>query len=327
MATTRYPRHGSLAYWPRKRASNSVSRVRNHPVSKDVKILGFAGYKVGMTHIAYLNNRQGSHTKGMEIVSSVTIIECPPLKVASIRYYKSKANGKKLVSEVFSKVDPILSKKASVPKNDNSSKADEINPEQITEVRLNVYTQPSLTTLGKKKPELFELAIGGSLTEQMAYAKNMLGKEIKVQDILKEGQQVDIYSVTKGKGFQGPVRRFGIDLKGHKTEKGTRNPGNVGPWTGNRSWTVSHAGQTGYHNRMERNKWILRISDDPKAINVDGGHLQYGLVRGTYLLLKGSVGGARKRMIKMIMPKRKNKLVPEHAPQITFVSTQSKQGL
>ncbi|MCK5630480.1 MAG: 50S ribosomal protein L3, partial [Nanoarchaeota archaeon] len=64
---------------------------------------------------------------------------------------------------------------------------------------------PSLTGIGKKKPEMFEIAVGGNKEDQLNYAKSMLGKEINVADVFKGGQQLDIHAITKGKGVQGPV--------------------------------------------------------------------------------------------------------------------------
>ncbi len=328
MATTRNPRRGSMQFWPRRRASKPYSRIRHFPKLKDAKLLGFAGYKVGMTHAIITDNRAFSHTKGNDVFMPVTVIECPPMKIASLRFYKKTIYATQLVGELFTKTDKELSLKTNIPKKiDDSKLADfEKRLAEFSEVRVAAYTQPKLTNIKKKKPELFELSIGGSVEEQFSYAKQILGKEVKAQDVIKEGQQVDIFAVTKGKGFQGPVKRFGVTFRPHKSEKGVRGPANVGPWTGNRSWTVAHAGQMGYHNRMERNKWVIKVADDTTTIKVKGGFPQYGDVKNTYVLLKGSVQGARKRLVKMITPSRRNHLIPEHAPQINHLSLQSKQG-
>jgi len=301
-------------FWPRKRAKRQHSRIRHHPELKETKLSGFAGYKVGMTHAIAIDNRPASHTKGEDLFIPLTVIECPPVTVASIRLYKRTPYGLKLAGEHTTKSDQA--KLAEYEK--------EIDKYAV--VRVNVQTQPKLTGIGKKKPELFEMAIGGNVQGQMEYAKQLLGKEVKLQDVFREGQQVDIYAVTKGKGFQGPVKRFGVALRPHKSEKGRRGPGNLGPWTGNRSWTVAHAGKMGYHNRLERNRWIVKIADSAKGIDSKGGFLQYGVVKNPYILLKGSVQGPRKRLVKLMHAARHNKLVPEHAPQITYLSLQSKQG-
>jgi len=57
--------------------------------SADQKPLGFAGYKVGMTHAEVTINNP--HVKGdPKKVVSVTIIECPPIKPFSLRFYKKQ---------------------------------------------------------------------------------------------------------------------------------------------------------------------------------------------------------------------------------------------
>ncbi|MBW2999343.1 50S ribosomal protein L3, partial [Candidatus Woesearchaeota archaeon] len=75
------PRSGSMQYWPRKRAKRAYARVRSWAAGKEPKLLGFAGYKAGMSHISFTDPRKSSTTKGMEITWPVTIIECPPVKV------------------------------------------------------------------------------------------------------------------------------------------------------------------------------------------------------------------------------------------------------
>ncbi len=87
------------------------------------------------------------------------------------------------------------------------------------------------------------------------------------------------------------------------------------------------AGQTGYHQRTEYNKKILKIgeADQVDEINPKGGFIKYGLVKNNYLLLKGSLPGPSKRLVmlrKAIRPHGKH----DDAPQISYISTASKQG-
>ena len=51
MGRERNPRHGSMSVWPRKRARRMHARIRSWLSIKDAKPVGFAGYKVGMTHL------------------------------------------------------------------------------------------------------------------------------------------------------------------------------------------------------------------------------------------------------------------------------------
>ncbi len=99
MPNIRKPRCGSMQYWPRKRAKRV--RVRSYAKLNEAKILGFAGYKVGMTHALITDNKKHTLTKGTDVFCPVTILECPPLKTASIRFYKNSIDGETVVSEIF----------------------------------------------------------------------------------------------------------------------------------------------------------------------------------------------------------------------------------
>src|SRR3989344_4451341 len=188
MPRTRRPRYASMQFWPRKRAQSEVASVRSWPATKESNVLGFAGYKVGMTHAMIVDNRKTTLTKGESIFCPITVIECPPLKTASIRFYNTIENRKQLVGEIFSmQLEKELERSMIVPKK-VSKKVEDIK--DFDEVRLLVYTQPKATGIGKKKPDVFELGIGGKKEDQLRVAQEKLGKDITVKDVLKEGQQV-----------------------------------------------------------------------------------------------------------------------------------------
>lgn len=289
MGRIRNPRRGTIQFWPRKRAKRIYARVRYWKQSNDVKPLGFAGYKTGMTHIMLVDNGKNSPTKGEVISHAVTIVECPPIKVAGIRVYRNK----KAVTDILAQnLDKEAGRKLNIPKKKNESELDKF--EKATDVRLIVQTQPKLTTIGKKKPEIFEIALGGSINDKIKFAKDILGKELNIKDVFKEGNHVDIHAITKGKGFQGPVKRFGVMLRQHKAEKTKRGPASLGPWHPHHgNFSVPHAGQMGYHQRLEHNKWILKIAE-PNEVNSKAGFGRYGIVKNSALLIKGSVAGAAK---------------------------------
>jgi large subunit ribosomal protein L3 len=198
---------------------------------------------------------------------------------------------------------------------------------QGDECRLLVHTQPALTGIGKKKPEIFELTLQGSAEEQLSRAKELMGKEIAVSDMLSAGQLVDVRSVSTGKGTQGPVKRFGIGIRSHKSEKTKRGPGSLGPWKGQGHimHKIAYAGQMGFQQRTEYNKWIMGIGEDPKRINPKGGFLRYGVVKNPYILLKGSVPGPSKRLLRLSAALRPDRKVPTEPPQIIYTSLESKQ--
>jgi len=205
-----------------------------------------------------------------------------------------------------------------MPKKETKQK----EPDSYDELRLLVYTQPGLTGIGKKKPELFEIAIGGTKEQQLAYAREKLGKEITVTEILKPGQLVDAHAITKGKGLQGVIKRFGVSLKSHKSEKKRRSIGNLGPWNQSAMWRVPQAGQTGYHTRTEYNKLIIKVSDKPDEINPKSGFKHYGVVKNDYILIKGSVQGHAKRLIRLNYAIRPHKRKHSETFEIEHINIQ-----
>jgi large subunit ribosomal protein L3 len=318
MPTKRSPRKGSMQFWPRKRAKKETPRIRTTGKSSEPRPLVFAGYKVGMTHIIASDNRPNSMTKNEKISFPVTIIECPSLKICAVNFYKKHNNALSLsTSFISTKLDKELKRSIPLPKK-SKVKIEDIKPEEYDEIRAVVYTQPKSTGIGKKKPELFEIPLGGNNQDKLSYLKENIGKEINIKDIFKPGQLVDIRAVTKGKGTQGPVKRFGISIRQHKSEKTKRGPGSLGGWKGQAHfmYRVAHAGQTGYHQRTEHNKWILKIGDNPEEINPKSGFQNYGVVKSPYILVKGSIPGPRKRLIVLAEPMRPNKKIPKETPNI-----------
>ena len=316
-----------MQFWPRVRAKRTTARIHSWAAVAEAKPLGFAGYKVGMTHVMIQDDRPNSPTKGMSIRMPATVLECPPLKIAGIVGYRQSKEryGFESCGIVWAdKPDPSLSRVFPLPKKTKIS-FDALSKHELVDVRLLVHTQPKLAGIGKKTPEVFELGIGGKTAqEKLSAAKELIGKEVRVQDVFAPGQQVDAHAVTKGKGFQGPVKRHGVKIRHHKSEKTKRGPGSLGPWHGPRTWTVAHAGQTGFFLRTEYNKLILNIAE-PKAVNPDGGWVRYGLAHAPCILLKGSIAGSRKRLITLTKPIRVNPRISSTPMNITAISTTSRQ--
>jgi len=325
MPTKRKPRDSSLQYWPRKRCKKETARVRAWANIKETKILGFAGYKAGMTHVIATDNRPTSHTKGEQISIPVTVIECPPIKVASVILYKKAGYGSVVSSQILSeKLDTELSRKISMPKK-AKKKIDDIKPEDFDDLRILVYTQPKLTGINKKKPDVFEVALGGKKEDKLNFAKEKLGTEVSINDVFAEGNQVDIHSVTKGKGLQGPVKRHGIGLKSHRSEKSRRAAVLGSEGDAKVRFYAHQSGQCGYHLRTDYNKWLLKIGEAKEA-DANGGFIRYGKLNTTIALIKGSVGGASKRLIRFNHAIRPTTKIPKESPSIEMISTKSKQG-
>lgn len=320
MGDVHHPRRGSLQYWPHARSRKHTPKIRSWIKSNEKKLLGFLGYKVGMTHVLVKETNPNSHRKNMDIFTPVTVVECPPLKVYSIRYYSlDEDSALKLTGEIFSKkLDKELERKTNVPKKEGKAS------ERYDEVRVVVYTQPKLTSVGKKKPDMLEICIGGNLKDANVYAQSLLDKEIKISDVFKNNQAIDVHAVTKGKGFCGVTKRVHPKRLQHKSEKGVRGIGTLGSWHPNRVlYTVAQAGKWGYHLRTEYNKVSIKIGNKPEEINPKGGFINYGEVKSDYILVKGSVPGATKRPIAITEAGRVNKKLYQN--NITYISLESKQ--
>lgn len=331
------PRRGSLAYLPRGRASRPIGRIRYWPdVKEGPVLLGFAGYKAGMTYAIIVDDEPGSINFGKEIVQPVTVIDAPPIYIAAVRAYVKDDYGLKTLTEAWANPLPKdFERVISIPKDVGNEKIEdrlkkiEESLNNIVEFRVLAATQPRLSSVPKKKPDLMEIKIGGgTIREQFEYAKKILGKTVSVEEVFKEGQYVDVISISKGKGFQGPVKRWGVRTLQHKSRKTKRGVGTLGAWGMKRViYTVPRAGQMGYHQRTEYNKRIIKIGKDGKEITPEGGFLHYGLIKGSYVILSGSVPGSSKRLIRLRFPARPPKKVIETPPQVTFISLKSQQGV
>jgi large subunit ribosomal protein L3 len=331
---THAPKHGSLAYLPRKRAKSSVARIRYWPklTADTPRLLGFTGYKAGMTYVFTIEDRKRSPNFGKEVVRSATVIETPPLLIIGIRAYTKTPYGLKHLTEAWMKDPPAdLDRVLVLPDNfDTDSMMQKLQNslDKIIAIRVITATQPKQASLAKKKPDITEIEIGGAtIAKQLEYAKALLGKTVTTEEVFKEGQYTDIAAVTTGKGFQGPVKRWGVTILQHKSRKTKRGIATLGPWKPTHvMYSVPRAGQMGYHQRTEYNKRILKIGKDGKDITVKGGYIRYGQLKGPYILIEGSIPGTEKRPIRLRHPARPPKETPETPPQVTYVSLESTQG-
>ena len=330
MPQRRRPKKGSRAYGPRKRAQSQTPRLDSWPeISGAPKIQGFAGYKAGMTHAFIVDKRAKATTSGMEVQVPVTVLEVPTMKVAAVRFYENTIYGLKTAGEVWAQeLDPLLDKRLNVPKSHDEASFAKYDGVDVDDVRVIAYTQPKMVKgVPKKVPDVMELRIGGgTIDERKEFAKGLLGKDVTINDFATEGTLIDVVAVTKGKGFQGVTKRWGVKLLSHKNSKHRRGIANLGPKRpGYVRSTVPGSGQMGYHQRTEFNKQLMKIGAEGSEITPKGGFLNYGDVVNTYVLVHGSVPGPTKRLVRLRDATRAPKTVND-VTDITYVSTSSKQG-
>jgi len=285
------------------------------PPSSEKRLLGFAGYKAGMTHVTYIDDTEAP-TKGNEVFASATVIECPVLTVYGVRGYKAGH----VFADIITSDEKILKMVGTKKKSDKKFTASDVD-----KIFVLCFVRSDLTGIGKKSPERMEIAVGGKdLAEQFEYASSLLGKEVKSSDVFKPGEFVDAIAITIGKGWQGTVKRFGTSVQRRKATGKRRHIGSLGAWhPGYVHYTVPMPGQMGYHKRTEINKRIMKMGPG-KEINPKGGFTHYGILKNDYILVKGSLAGPTKRLIRMRCATRMMD-IPVRVPELKYVSLESKQ--
>jgi large subunit ribosomal protein L3 len=283
------------------------------PSRKEAALLGFIGYKVGMKSAYVKDDTANSMTKGKRIIIPVTIIECPPMKILSVRAYKNGIVAREVIHE---NADKELMSKVKLPKKAKTTVENFLNElegksGEYSDVKIIAYSVVKKTGI-KKTPDIIELGLSGTVQEKIAFIKNNISKDLHVKDFItsefsKEGL-VDIRGVTKGKGFQGSTKRFGLDLLPHKTEKGIRGPGSGGPWHPARvEFRQPMAGQMGFFTRVHYNHKIVFLGNQEKNINQKSGFKNFGVVKNDYVIVEGSVQGSVKRPLLITAPLRATK--------------------
>lgn len=307
------PRRGSVAFRPRARARSLEAKIRTWPQVAGEKsaIVGFAGFKVGGIHILTIDDREKTPNFGKQLLNACTVIATPPVKVIGARGYKTDLYGQHAIFDVYAKDLPKeLSRRVDIKQADDAMAKAEAKAANASSVMAIVSVSPDSAGVSQKKPFVFEMAVSGKDAKaQFEYVKGVLGKEIKASDIFQLGQNVDVFGITRGKGVEGPVTRFGIKRKQHKSRKSVRAVGTLGPISpAVVMYTVARQGQHGFHQRTEYNKRILVMSNTEKdgqnSINPSGGFKHYGLVKGDYIVVRGSIPGVPKRLVKMRHPIR-----------------------
>ena len=151
----------------------------------------------------------------------------------------------------------------------------QIGFDEIKEVRANKPQKGHFAKAGAKVTRyLREFRIENASEYQ-------LGQEIKV-DIFAAGDAVDVTGISKGKGFQGPIKRHG-QSRGPETHgsKYHRRTGSVGALGPNRI-LIGHR----LPGRMGGDKITVQ---NLEVVKVD--------LENNLILVKGSVPGAKKSMV------------------------------
>jgi large subunit ribosomal protein L3 len=279
MGNTGRPKRASAQYRPRKRFFGQIPKIQNWNDDKNYLLKGFYGFKVGMMnyqHEKLVDENLIFHT------SPLTVLECPPILFKKLYGYKKSHKG--LVR---------------TPLEDLSQFTNE-----ITEVRGEVQVTKPFTS--KQTTSLtFELGLNitnENISEIFEKIKNKTLFEI-TNEIFDLNSYVDIISLTKGKGFQGRIKRLGVSRLSHKNSKkrravatqGTKRPGFTRP-------TVGARGQFGYFQRTIFNNKIIDSLTPEQLTKI---FPSYGQIKTKAILVHGSIPGPAKRLVILRNSQRK----------------------
>ena len=112
-----------------------------------------------------------------------------------------------------------------------------------------------------------EVGLVGGDTDARLTGHGSPWRRNRIRRRLQGREEVDVVGVTKGKGWQGSIKRFGLKLLSHKNSKRRRQGGNMETLVlGYVRKTIRQAGQVGYHKRTELNKRILEFLSQVRPI-------------------------------------------------------------
>jgi len=283
------------------------ARIRAWPKnnSEEPRLAAHAGFKAGCVQIVSIDDREKTPNFGKQSVTLGTVIATPPMTVIGIRGYSKDSNGKHAAFDIYANDLPKnISKLFSVKPKEGSLEDAKKMLNKIIEIFAIVAAHPRSAGIEQKKPYVFEsLVMGGDIEKQFEYMKELLGKEVKINQVFELGSFIDAGAITKGKGWQGPVTRWGVKRKQHKSRKSVREVGSLGPISPQYvMYTVPRGGQMGFHQRIEYNKRIMLMNNTEESefkVNPSGGFKHFGFVKGDFVVVKGSVPGTYKRLIKI----------------------------
>ncbi|KAF9763692.1 60S ribosomal protein L3 [Nosema granulosis] len=350
------PRHGSLAFMPKKRSKTIRPSIKSFPKDSQeapIHLTAFIGYKAGMTHVVRSKIIQTKNKQlSKEILDAVTLIETPPMVIYGVTGYEVTGKGLNRIATVYAPhIDESVRRrehgkaweKVSANIGEYNREKAEKDLEEIrrraSTIRVLAHTQPTkIPVLQLKKSHISEIQVnGGTINEKVDWALDKFEKEVTIDEVFNVNENVDTIGVTKGKGFQGVVKRFGVTIQPRKSRKGIRKVACIGAWHPSRVMTtVARAGQMGFHRRTETNKRVYMIGNGNELIKTEfdltekpitpmGGFPHYGSINNDFIMLKGAIVGPRKRVVTL----RKSLYTPKKAPEelvIKFVDTSSKIG-
>lgn len=295
---------GSRQYWPKRRATRRLPRIRSAPQHNgEPRLSNIIAYKMGMASMMLIDDSE-SPSKQQEVNRACTVLEVPSMELYGMRLYRR--NGLTSYRESAVELcDKATAQRLGIKAKNDESKLQEFRSRMsdYSDITALLVASPRTTSAEQNHMERFESAIDcKGMEEKFAFIEANLGKEIRPDSVFKQGEYVDISSITKGKGWQGIIKRYGAARLVHKATQKTRHLGTHGPvGPAKVMYTIPQPGQMGFNYRTERNKRILKIGgkDSLAEINKSAGYRNYGNARNAFIVIEGSVAGPAKRLVRV----------------------------
>ena len=149
---------------------------------------------------------------------------------------------------------------------------DGYNAVQIGLVRKRYRDKP-FNQEWRKKPKHYFIVLREIALVEQPEEPFQIGQSLDIETILSAGQEVNVFGITKGRGFQGVVKRHGYS--GGPASHGPR----FGRWPGSVSFMHSQGrvikgkklpGHMGTECRVMKNLEVIRVEKDEKIAMVKG---------------------------------------------------------
>ena len=300
------PNRGSLAYSPRKRVNKKsliFSSYRFPKISK-VSLVNYFLIKVGMKTFQTFSEiflQENRRKIVEEITFGATACLVPKILIIGIEYRK---NNQKLFQEYFKKPKEMKIKLLKILKN-NKKKVE--YRKDYDDIRGIGYLDFSNINWIHRKNHQVSLLLTGNLLDRLSFLHQNNFKYLQFFDYFQKNEFIDVLGITKGKGFSGVIKRYGVRRLSHKNSKKRRAVGNQGTKSpGYTRGTIGSPGQLGYFRRTELNKKILPFHEEKLNPN---DYLYFGKQDSLLIFLKGSLPGGPKSLFsirKNQRPNRKN---------------------
>jgi large subunit ribosomal protein L3 len=264
--------------------------------------LGLLGYKVGMTQVFAEDGR----------VEPVTVLELGPCPVLQIRYPSAKEGNRDVKKDGYSAVQLGFKDKprkaATRPEQGHVAanlrskrkearqkagvkippKADVEPQRHVREFRLDTgggFVDPKSVAGGPDqatmKVERIRVSGEGATKKYEAYTEDLtlkVGDVLKVGDLFKDVLAVDVIGTSKGRGYQGVMKRHGFAglPAAHGAKKVHRQAGSTASLASNRGSGrpkkgLRRAGQYGNERVTIRNLTVVKVDAENNLLLVRGG--------------------------------------------------------